>query len=453
MKLGIVILAAGTGTRMKSRLPKVLHELGGTPLLGHVIEVARSLQPNRIAVVYGHGGAAVPNAFAAEDLLWVLQDQQLGTGHAVQQAMSAVADVDKVLVLYGDVPLIRGKSLQRLIDTCSGSPLGVMTLNLDQPEGYGRIQRDGAGRVVRIVEQKDADAEQQAIKEINTGIMLIERAHLQRWLPALSAENAQGEYYLTDIVATAVAEGIEVQTSQPADRVEAEGVNDRLQLAELERALQQRQAQELMRCGVTLADPARFDLRGTLQTGMDVYLDVNVIIEGRVLLGDNVRVGANTLLRNVEVGDNVSIRENCVIEDAVIGEHSIIGPFARLRPGAHLRGEAHIGNFVEIKNSVIGLGSKVNHLSYIGDTQMGAGVNIGAGTITCNYDGANKHRTEIGNRAFIGSNSALVAPVAIGQGATIGAGSVINKDAPEEKLTLSRSPQVTLEAWKRPIKE
>ncbi len=449
MKLGIVILAAGQGTRMKSRLPKVLHPLAGKPLLAHVIETARDLQPDTMVVVYGHGGEQVRQTLDAPGLQWVEQAEQLGTGHAVQQALPALKDVDQVLVLYGDVPLMHTASLQRLLD---GAGFGLMTMNLDDPTGYGRILRDEQGRVTGIVEQKDASAAEQQIREVNTGIMLVDARALARWLEQLSPQNAQGEYYLTDIVALAVAEGVEIRVAQPGEPVEAEGVNDRLQLAALERVYQRWQAHALMRNGVTLKDPARFDLRGTLKTGMDVTLDVNVIIEGEVTLGDNVHVGANTVLRNVKVADKVLIRENCVIEDAVIGPDSAIGPFSRIRPGTELVGGAHVGNFVEIKNSVIGSGSKVNHLTYIGDTTMGAGVNIGAGTITCNYDGAYKHRTLIGDRAFIGSNTALVAPVRVGEDATIGAGSVIAKDAPAGELTVARGKQVTIRGWKRPKK-
>ena len=452
MKLGIVILAAGQGSRMKSRLPKVLHRLAGRPLLEHVIDTAFALAPERVVVVYGHGGERVREAVADERLTWVEQREQLGTGHAVQQALPALEGLDRVLVLYGDVPLIRATSLQHLIDTTE-SALGLMTVNLHDPTGYGRIVRDEAGNVLRIVEEKDASGAEKAITEINTGIMLLEVARLKEWLGRLSPENAQGEYYLTDVIAMAVHEGVAIHVAQPADPVEAEGVNTRSQLATLERVLQRWQADELMERGVTLLDPARFDLRGTLEAGTDVVLDVNVVLEGEVVLGDNVRVGANTVLRNVRVDHDVAILENCVIEEAHIGPGSRIGPFSRLRPGTDLVGNAHVGNFVEIKNSTIGLGSKVNHLSYVGDTHMGAGVNIGAGTITCNYDGAYKHRTLIGDHAFIGSNTALVAPVTVGDGATIGAGSVITREAPAQKLTLTRPRQVTIEGWTRPKKE
>lgn len=452
MKLGVVILAAGQGTRMKSSLPKVLHLLAGRPLLAHVLETALSLQPEKTVVVYGHGGELVRKTINQSDLLWVEQSEQLGTGHAVQQAMPMLQGMDKVLVLYGDVPLIRKESLQTfLANTASG--VGLMTVTLEDPGGYGRIQRDPSGKVECIVEQKDASEKQLAIPEINTGIMLVDANRLQQWLEALSPKNAQGEYYLTDIIGMAVRDGVDVHVTQPADAIEAEGINDRLQLASLERVLQRWQGEALMRDGVTLMDPARFDLRGTLIAGTDVSLDVNVIIEGRVELGNGVSIGANTVLRNVQVADNVCIRENCVVEDAVIGSDCAIGPFSRIRPGTKLTGGAHVGNFVEIKNSTIGQGSKVNHLSYIGDTKMGSGVNIGAGTITCNYDGAYKHQTTIEDKAFIGSNAALVAPVVIGEDATIGAGSVIARDSAAGALTVARGKQVTIKGWKRPTKE
>ena len=453
MKLGIVILAAGQGTRMKSRLPKVLHSLAGKPLLGHVIDTAAGLQPERVVIVHGHGGEQVKTAFTtAAGVYWVEQAKQLGTGHAVQQTVPHLEGLDSVLVLYGDVPLIRQSTLERLI-IGTESDLGLLTVTLDDPTGYGRIVRDAAGNVQRIVEQKDASPEELKVREINTGIMLIGVERLRDWLGRLSNDNAQGEYYLTDLVEMAVHAGVAVHVEQPNDPVEAEGVNNRMQLAELERAYQHEQARELLLAGVTLVDPQRFDLRGRLRHGQDVEIDVNVIVEGDVVLGDNVRVGANTVLRNVVVDDNVEIFENCVLEDAHVGPGSRIGPYSRLRPGARLVGGAHVGNFVEIKKSVIGQGSKVNHLTYVGDAEIGADVNIGAGTITCNYDGANKHKTTIADRAFIGSNTSLVAPVTVKEGATIGAGSVLSKDAPANKLTLTRARQITSDNWKRPTKK
>ena len=452
MSIGVVILAAGQGTRMKSAQPKVLHQIGGKSLLGHVIDCARALSAEEIVVVYGHGGEQVRAAFTEQsDLQWVEQAEQLGTGHAVQQAMPALTRSEQVLVLYGDVPLIRPETLKQLIDTAGGG-FGLLTVTLDDPSGYGRVVRNELDRVQCIVEQKDADPEQLSIREINTGIMFMPRDDLQRWLGGLSNDNAQGEYYLTDVLAMAVDEGLDIQVCQPASVVEAEGVNNRVQLASLECAYQHRLAEALMTDGVTLRDPARIDIRGEVSHGLDVEIDFNVLLEGRVVLGDRVRIGANCVLRNATVADDVEILDNCVIEDAHIGPGSKVGPFARLRPGAELVGQAHVGNFVEIKKSVVGLGSKVNHLSYVGDSEIGAGVNIGAGTITCNYDGANKHKTEIADGAFIGSNTALVAPVKVGPGATIGAGSVIGKDAPEEKLTLTRAKQISLN-WQRPTKK
>ncbi len=452
MTLGIVILAAGQGTRMKSDLPKVLHTLGDRPLLQHVIDTARRVDPDRIVVVYGHGGEQVREAIPDDDLLWAEQAAQLGTGHAVAQAMPQLEGMDRILVLYGDVPLIRAETLQRLIDR-AGDGLGLLTVTLAEPTGYGRIQRDANGDVQCIVEQKDASPEQQAICEVNTGIMLLPGARLAHWLGQLSNNNAQGEYYLTDILAMAVNQGVPVAVTQPEEDVEAEGVNNRLQLAALERALQQRQAEALLLAGLGMRDPARFDLRGSLAHGRDCLLDVNVVIEGEVVLGNRVRIGPNCVLRDCRIDDDVELLENCVVESAHIGAGSRVGPFSRLRPGAHLTGKNHVGNFVEIKNAVIGEGSKVNHLTYVGDADIGRGVNVGAGTITCNYDGANKHRTVIEDEAFIGSNTALVAPVTVGKGATIGAGSVVTRDAPEGQLTLTRARQATIGGWQRPQKK
>ena len=437
---------------MKSDLPKVLHPLAGQPLLGHVVDCARSLSPDQIVIVYGHGGEQVRDAFAGHDeLRWAEQAEQLGTGHAVQQAIPQLHTCDQVLVLYGDVPLTQSETLRELV-AVSDRGFGLLTMFLDDPSGYGRVVRNEGGRVQRIVEHKDADAEERAIQEVNTGIMCMPYEALARWLTGLSNSNAQGEYYLTDVLAAAVADGFDIQVRQPAAVVEAEGVNNRLQLAALERAFQRRIAEQLMLGGVTLRDPARTDIRGRVEHGRDVEIDVNVLLEGQVILGHRVRIGANCVLRDVVVADDVEILENCVIEDARVGAGSRIGPFTRLRPGAQLLGDAHVGNFVEIKQSVIGLGSKVNHLSYVGDTEIGQGVNIGAGTITCNYDGANKHKTVIADNAFIGSNTALVAPVTVGEGATIGAGSVISKDAPEGRLTLTRAKQVSF-SWQRPTKD
>jgi bifunctional UDP-N-acetylglucosamine pyrophosphorylase/glucosamine-1-phosphate N-acetyltransferase len=452
MTLAVVILAAGKGTRMKSSMPKVLHPLAHKPLVQHVIDTARSLDPSQIVVVYGHGGDQVREVVTDADLSWAEQAEQLGTGHAVQQAMPHIKEADRVLVLYGDVPLTSAETLRELLEQ-AGDGMGLLTINLGDPSGYGRIVRDDKGAVERIVEQKDANPDELAIQEVNTGIMVFPGEKLSGWLNGLSNNNAQGEYYLTDLLAMAVNDGVSIAVTQPEHQFEADGVNNKLQLAELERAYQRLQADRLMTDGVLLRDPNRFDLRGSLTHGTDCEIDINVIIEGKVSLGNNVKIGANVVLRNVSIGDNTVVVENCIFDDATVGADCTIGPFSRLRPGADLTGGAHIGNFVEIKKSVVGLGSKVNHLTYIGDSQIGAGVNIGAGTITCNYDGANKHTTVIGDNAFIGSNSALVAPVTIGKGATIGAGSVIRKDTPDDKLTLSGGKQVTISNWERPKKQ
>jgi len=452
MHLGIVILAAGQGTRMKSALPKVLHPLGGRPLLRHVIDTALGLEAAKTVVVYGHGGETVIEAIDEPRVRWALQAEQHGTGHAVMQAMPALEGTDRVLVLYGDVPLIKPETLGRLIAAATTGTVGLLTAEVDDPTGYGRIVRDAEGAVQRIVEHKDATAAERHIREINTGIMLVERPLLAAALDRLSNDNAQGEYYLTDVIAMAVEAGAPIVTAHPESFAEVEGINDRVQLARLERAYQRRQADALMRAGVTLSDPARFDLRGRLFAGTDVTLDVNVVIEGEVRLGSDVRVGANTLLRNCEIESGTRILENCVIENAIIGRGARIGPFARIRPGTELAEGTHVGNFVELKNAQVAAGSKINHLSYVGDCTVGQRVNIGAGTITCNYDGANKHRTVIGDGAFIGSNTALVAPIQVGAEATIGAGSTLSRDAPAGELTVTRAKQVTLPGWKRPVK-
>ena len=454
MKLGVVILAAGQGTRMRSSLPKVLHRLANRPLLRHVVDTSKKLAPEQVIVVFGHGGEMVPQAFSSDaGLTWVEQQQQLGTGHAVDQALPALAGVDQVLVLYGDVPLIQAETLSSLIQAAAETDLALLTVELENPTGYGRIVRCAQGRVQRIVEQKDATAEELAITEVNTGFLVADKKRLIDWLSRVDNHNAQKEYYLTDIVELAVADGVDVKVAQPEDATEVMGVNDRTQLAQLERHYQQHQAEILMQQGVAFLDPSRFDLRGELSVGQDVQIDINVIIEGRVELGDGVCIGANSVIRNSVVADRVQILENCVVEEATIGAESVIGPFARIRPGTRLAGRNRVGNFVEIKKSVIDEGSKINHLSYIGDAVVGKDVNIGAGTITCNYDGANKSQTIIGDNAFIGSDSQLVAPVEIGAGATIGAGSTITSDTQPEMLTLSRSRQYSVKGWKRPVKK
>ncbi|MDZ7661403.1 bifunctional UDP-N-acetylglucosamine diphosphorylase/glucosamine-1-phosphate N-acetyltransferase GlmU [Thiohalophilus sp.] len=451
-QLNIVILAAGQGTRMCSGLPKVLHPLAGKPMLQHTIDTARELLPAKLSVVYGHGGEQVPQQIADPAINWVLQAEQLGTGHAVMQALPEVENDDIVLVLYGDVPLLSAETLA-LLTEYADRELCLLTVHLEDPTGYGRIVRDEHGQVTAIVEHKDADDNQRRISEVNTGILAVNGGKLKAWLGCLENNNAQGEYYLTDIIAMAVNDGIAVRVSHPAESFEVLGVNSRQQLAQLERIYQQQQAERLMQQGVTLADPQRFDIRGKLSSGQDVTLDINVIIEGSVTLGDNVSVGANCVLKDCELADGVQVLPMSVIENARIGAGSRIGPFARIRPGTELAAQTHIGNFVELKNSQVGAGSKINHLSYVGDTTIGERSNIGAGVITCNYDGANKHRTEIGDDAFIGSDCQLVAPVKIGDGATIGAGTTLTGDAPENTLTLSRTKQKTVMGWKRPTKK
>ena len=451
--LSIVILAAGQGKRMNSALPKVLQSLAGRPLLQHVIDIARALAPQTIHVVFGHGGDHVREALKHEPVRWVLQAQQLGTGHAVLQAMAEIPDDHTVLVLYGDVPLIRKETLLELLKLAGPEALAVLTVHLADPEGYGRIIRDASGGVLRIVEQKDASPAERQIRECNTGVIAASAAHLKRWLAALQNDNAQGEYYLTDITAAAVRDNIAVLALIASEETEVLGVNDKVQLAQVEAARRAARAHELLLAGATLTDPARVDVRGGVTLGRDVKIDCNVIFEGEVALGDAVRIGPNCVLRDVSVGAGTVIEANCVLEQARLGAHCIVGPFARLRPGAVLADGVHVGNFVEVKNTHLGEGSKANHLTYLGDAQIGAGVNIGAGTITCNYDGVNKSETKIGDGAFIGSGSMLVAPVVIGAGATIGAGSTITRDAPPDRLTLERSKQTTIESWQRPVKK
>ncbi len=449
--LNIVILAAGKGTRMHSDKPKVLHALAGSPLLQHVMDTAVALNPATTCVVYGHGGEAVPQALAQYTASFVLQEPQLGTGHAVQQALPQLNDASTTLILYGDVPLIQANTLQQLLKT--PNTLSLLTLHLDNPSGYGRIVRDSEEKVISIVEQKDASPEQRAICEVNTGILAAPTHLLRDWLSRLGNNNAQGEYYLTDIVAMAVAQGLEVSTTQPAHAWEVMGINSKVQLAELERIWQQEQALRLLTQGVTLADPARLDVRGKLVCGRDVEIDVGCIFEGEVHLANRVKVGAYTVIRNSKVAAGTHIAPYSHIDTAEIGDNCSIGPYARLRPGTKLHKDVHVGNFVEVKNSEIAAGSKANHLSYIGDSTVGSRVNIGAGTITCNYDGANKHRTIIEDDVFIGSDTQLIAPVTVKRGSTIGAGSTITREAPENALTLSRAKQVTISGWQRPAKK
>ncbi len=449
--MNVVILAAGQGKRMNSDLPKVLHRLAGTPLLGHVLVAARALKPSRIVIVYGHGGEAVRAMFDAQsDLVWVKQEPQLGTGHAVMQALPLLDDKLPTLVLYGDVPLIRATTLARLIEV-AGKGVGLLTVEPDDPEGYGRIVRS-RGKVTRIVEQKDATPKQREIREVNTGIMVAPTKKLKTWLDALKNDNAQKEYYLTDVIAAAVAAKVPVGTEQPGADWETLGVNSKTHLADLERFYQYETASLLLEKGVTLADPDRLDVRGKLTFGRDVSIDINCIFEGEVVLGDGVVVGPHCLLRNVRVAAGTRIEAYCHFEDAVIGANCRLGPYARIRPGTRLAEDVHIGNFTEVKNSDIGAGSKANHLSYVGDSSVGRNVNIGAGTITCNYDGANKHRTIIEDDVFIGSDTQLVAPIRVGKGATLGAGTTLTRDAPPGELTVSRAKQVSIPGWKRPVK-
>lgn len=451
MSTSVIILAAGKGTRMRSSLPKVLQPLAGRPLLGHVIETAKKLQANNIITIYGHGGDLVQQEFSQEQVQWVEQAEQLGTGHAVKVTLPVLSKTGQSLILSGDVPCISTDTLQKLLDAAQNTGIALVTLTVADATGYGRIVRDN-GKIQAIVEHKDASEEQRKIKEFNTGIYCVSNAKLHEWLPKLSNDNAQGEYYLTDIVAMAIADGLEVASVEPERAFEVEGVNDRVQLAALEREFQAYQAKLLMQQGVHLIDPNRFDLRGQLTAGTDVRIDINVIIEGECEFGDHVEIGAGCVIKNTKIAAGTKVQPYSVFDSAIVGENTQIGPFARLRPGAKLAADVHIGNFVEVKNSSIGLGSKANHFTYLGDAEIGAGSNIGAGTITCNYDGANKFKTIIGDAAFIGSNSSLVAPVKIGNGATVGAGSTITRDVADNCLAVERSQQFVKADYPRPQK-
>ena len=453
MALEVIILAAGQGTRMKSQLPKVLHPVAGKPMVGHVIDTASQLNPAKIHVVVGHGAPLLCDYLSGRPLEITEQSEQLGTGHAVDQAMPQVNSDSTVLVLYGDVPLIQQETLEQLVARAEHNKLALLTVELADPTGYGRIVRNPVGDVEAIVEHKDASAEQLNIREINTGILALPAAWLKEWLPKLSSDNAQGEYYLTDIIEMAAKADLPIAAIQPGSEQEVQGVNNRLQLAELERWYQDQRAQHWMAQGATLLDPQRVDFRGDIQLGQDVSVDINVIFEGRVRVGNNVTIGANCILKDCEVADNVVIKANSMIDDSLVAEHCEIGPYARLRPGTRLDKNAKVGNFVETKKTHVGEGSKINHLSYVGDAEVGCGANIGAGTITCNYDGVNKFKTEIGDGAFIGSNTSLVAPVKVGNGATTGAGSTITKEIPDDALGVARGRQTNLTTWKRPVKQ
>ncbi|MDH3690115.1 MAG: bifunctional UDP-N-acetylglucosamine diphosphorylase/glucosamine-1-phosphate N-acetyltransferase GlmU [Gammaproteobacteria bacterium] len=449
--LEVAILAAGKGTRMHSERPKVLQDLGGKALLEHVLDCAKRIGADATHVVYGHGGDDVPDSFPSTGVNWICQSEQLGTGHAVMQVLPHTAPDAIVVVMYGDVPLISARTLQALAEAAADS-LAILTVELDDPQGYGRIIRDSDGQIMRIVEQRDATATELAIREVNTGFIVAPAARLRDWLARTNNDNAQGEYYLTDVVGLAVADGIRISDRQPADRWEVLGVNSKSELAKLERKYQQQQAERLMSQGVTLRDPNRIDIRGEVVAGRDCVIDVNVVLEGKVTLADGVTVGPNNFIRDSNIGPGVAVLPNCVIEEANIAQGCRIGPFSRIRPGTELGPGVNIGNFVETKNSKIAAGSKVNHLSYVGDSDVGRDVNIGAGVITCNYDGANKHRTQIEDGVFVGSDCQLVAPVKIGESATIGAGSTIVKDVPAGGLTFSRAKQRTVSGWQRPKK-
>ena len=450
--LNVVILAAGQGTRMKSALPKVLHPLAGLPLVQHVINTSKKLNPESMNVVYGHGGEQVKQQINDPTINWILQEEQLGTGHAVDQTTDQIKDEQMVLVLYGDVPLIKEQTLTKLLGQAKEG-ISLLTVNLESPQGYGRIVRNTAGVVSKITEEKDASDDVKEIKEVNTGILAVKASLLKDWLSRLDNNNAQNEYYLTDVIEMAVKDGFTVYTTQPFNEYEVMGVNNRLQLSTLERYYQEEQAYKLMAAGITIADPKRIDVRGCIQHGQDISIDINAVFEGNVTIGNNVTIGANCVIKDTKIADDVTILPMSILDNASVGKGSKVGPFARLRPGAVLGDNTHVGNFVEIKKSYIGVGSKVNHLTYVGDSLVGKNVNIGAGTITCNYDGANKHQTMIGDNVFVGSATQLVAPVKIGKNATIGAGSTITIDVAEDELAITRVKQKSIQGWKRPVKD
>ena len=451
MTFSVVVLAAGKGTRMKSSLPKVLHPIGGKPMVQHIVDTVNKLGATNIHVIYGHGREQLQNKLSHNDLSWCLQEQQLGTGHAVQQAIPYIKDNEDVLILVGDAPLIKESTLKQLIAVKKDADLALLTVNLEDPTGMGRIIRQGE-QVTAIVEHKDATKQQRQIRETNTGMMIMGGSDLKRWLSALNNNNAQGEFYLTDVIEMAAKEGKSIHASQPSCAIEVEGINNRVQLASIERAYQAEQAEALMLQGISLLDPSRFDLRGEVEVGQDITIDVNVIIQGKVTIGSNVTIGANCILIDSIIEDNATIHANSILEQAIVGQHCDVGPYARLRPGTVMKEQSRVGNFVEMKKTILGKGSKANHLTYLGDTEVGEGANIGAGTITCNYDGVNKFKTFIGDGAFIGSNSALVAPASIGINATIGAGSVITKEVGDNELAIARAKQRNISTWCRPEK-
>lgn len=452
-KVNFVILAAGKGTRMRSVLPKVLHKLSGRSMLGHVMAAVESLGEAKKIIVTGHGAEQVEQQFKSPTTIFTQQKEQLGTGHAVQMAIPALCSDAVVIVLYGDVPLIRPSTIEKILDVVTETTMGLLTINLENPQGYGRIVRNGQQEITEIVEQKDASVEQLAIAEVNTGVLALRSTQLREWLPKITNNNAQGEYYLTDLIAIARAEGVEVISVNPESATEVEGVNNRIQLSQLERAHQRQLAEVLMESGTSLADPARFDQRGELNAGTDNFIDINCVFEGSVSIGNNVSIGANCHIRNSTIGDDVAILPNTIIESSVVGDRAVIGPFARLRPGTDLASDTKVGNFVETKKALVGKGSKINHLSYVGDAQLGENVNIGAGTITCNYDGVSKHKTDLGDGVFVGSNSTLVAPIKVDKGGFVAAGSTVTSEVPSDSLAVGRAKQRNIKGWKRPTKK
>ncbi|MFQ3352609.1 MAG: bifunctional UDP-N-acetylglucosamine pyrophosphorylase/glucosamine-1-phosphate N-acetyltransferase [Porticoccaceae bacterium] len=452
-KVNFVILAAGKGTRMRSAIPKVLHKVSGRSMLGHVVAAVESLGKAKKIIVTGHGAEQVEQQFKSPTTIFTQQKEQLGTGHAVQMAIPALCSDAVVIVLYGDVPLIRPSTIEKILDVVTETTMGLLTINLENPQGYGRIVRNGQQEITEIIEQKDASVEQLKITEVNTGVLALRSTQLREWLPKITNNNAQGEYYLTDLVAIARAEGVEVISVNPESATEVEGVNNRIQLSQLERAHQRQLAEVLMESGTSLADPARFDQRGELNAGTDNFIDINCVFEGSVSIGNNVSIGANCHIINSTIGDDVAILPNTIIESSVVGDRAVIGPFARLRPGTELGSDTKVGNFVETKKAVVGKGSKINHLSYVGDAQLGENVNIGAGTITCNYDGVSKHKTDLGDGVFVGSNSTLVAPIKVDKGGFVAAGSTVTSEVPSDSLAVGRAKQRNIKGWKRPTKK